>query len=186
MLSLGSETFEEEEDDIISRELWMSDNADYKIEGDEVTFWVETIANDRLYTSGNLRLKLLASEEPYFENESYDYVLSTYEIGKLNASGLLSNLNVTAKLETIPPGSYFITIALIEDYWVVDYVSSGYEIFEEEDVTTPDDGDDVTSPDDDVVVVPDDTTPEDVVSLDDTSSGSGGGGGGCFISSCTF
>jgi len=131
-VSLGSETFEEEE--VILRELWMSDNADYEISGDEVTFWVEKIANELPYASGALRLKLFASEEPYFENESYDYVLSTYEIGKLSASGSLSDLKVTAKLNSVPAGSYFITIALTEDYWIVDYVSSGrYE------VTPPDD-----------------------------------------------
>jgi hypothetical protein len=83
--------------------LWMSDNAEYKIDGDEVTFWVERIDNDNwFYTSRTLKLKLVATEEPYFDNDGYAYTLGTYELGRLNAGGVLQDIEITTNFSPPP------------------------------------------------------------------------------------
>jgi hypothetical protein len=87
--------------------LSMSGNVAYKVSGDEVTFWVERIDNNNfIFTSGPLKLKLVATENPYFDADDEDYIiLATYELGAFNRRSYRTNIEVTTEFSPPPPDS---------------------------------------------------------------------------------
>jgi len=110
----------------------MGGSVAYKISGDRLTLWVERVRNDNWLTnSGTLKLKLRATDDPYFGGSINGYVLGIYELGPLRALSSFSDLEATVTYSSPPAGSYFITMTLTE--WngsrdvIVDYVSLGGE-----------------------------------------------------------
>lgn len=83
----------------------MSGSIAYEIKGNDLTVWVERITNNSLFTtSGTLRLKLWATEDPYIGGTIEGYILGTYTIGTLQPFHYITSLKVTTFYDSPPLG----------------------------------------------------------------------------------
>ncbi|MCP4104883.1 MAG: hypothetical protein GY749_05010 [Desulfobacteraceae bacterium] len=86
----------------------------YRIKENLLTLYADSIVSNRNNSSGNLFLKLWATDTLYTGGKITGYVLGTAEIGRLRGGDSFQNIETAVPYSEPPLGQYFLTITLTE------------------------------------------------------------------------
>ncbi|MCP4344192.1 MAG: hypothetical protein GY795_01530 [Desulfobacterales bacterium] len=105
----------------------MNDSVSYRIKENLLTLYTKSIVNNQNNSSGNLFLKLWATDTEYTGGKITGYVLGTAEIGRLRGGDSFQNIETAVPYSEPPLGEYFLTITLTEQNelgeTIVDYMA---------------------------------------------------------------
>lgn len=89
-------------------------NVDYNIKGASIELKVENIINNQGKKTGNLRLRLWATKNPFEGGRMKGYVIASHQLGSLASKSRYSNIEQTVDFVSLLKGWHYITMTLEE------------------------------------------------------------------------
>ncbi len=92
----------------------ISGRVKYRIKENLLTLYTDGIVSNQNNTSGNLFLKLWATDASYTGGKITGFVLGTAQLGRLRGGDYFQNIETAVPYSEPPLGEYFLTITLTE------------------------------------------------------------------------